>query len=141
MRVRTLSLPGLLLLCAITAFSRTNITVTPDPLWAPTFNAANQVLISIALRVAHDTGTVTVSKAEISGKAGLSLWIARTRDGTAGGGGKINGPLNVFQQITGTSTYFFEGKRYRDNVPAQLQVQGLSVTLGAATCTTTVTFT
>jgi hypothetical protein len=31
-------------------------------------------------------------------------------------------------------------QRCRNGEPAPLQVQGLSVTLGAATCTTTVTF-
>jgi hypothetical protein len=152
------------LLLAVSASGQTTIVVTPDPLWSPTFDvtylsglpgtdftstqssAANQVNIDIpTLSVANARWIVYVGKADVSWNAGLTLWIARTGNGSGPGGGQISGPLNTFIQVPdvppGTATELYRGRRWRNGVPAQLQVQGLSVALHAATFTTTVTFT
>jgi hypothetical protein len=154
------------LLLSCPAFGQTDIVVSPDPLWSPSFgvadlsgaagtdfgtlsSAASQVDIDIpTLTVANARWIVYVGKTDVFWNGSLSLWIARTGNGSGPGGGQISGPLNTFIQIPNVTfpgppygTELYRGRRWRIDVPAQLQIQGLSVALGAATFTTTVTFT
>jgi hypothetical protein len=152
----------LFLLLSVSGFGlgATDITVTPDPLWAPTFNvanlsgsagtdfasplasAANQVNMNIGVRIipSHPNWVLTVRKSDISWSPSLTLQIRRTGDGT--GTGTIDaGSLNIWRTIAVVDTELCRGTNNRSNVPAQVQVLGLSVLLNAVTLTTTVIFT
>jgi hypothetical protein len=143
------------------AIGATEIVVTPDPLWTPTFDvtylsglpgtdftgtqssAANQALINVnRLTTLTKSWIVYAKRTNISWPGGLTLWIQRTGNGTTLGGGTIDaGSLNVWRQIVAGDTELFRGSRVRYNVPAQLEVRGLTVLMHAGTWTTTVTFT
>jgi hypothetical protein len=142
------------------AVGATEIVVTHDPLWTPTFDvvqldglpgtdftttqtsAANQALIDVSrLATLTKSWVVYAGKTDITWPAGLTLWIRRTRNGTALGGSIDAGSLNVWPQIVAANTELFRGQRVRYDVPAQLEVHGLTVLMNAGTYTTTVTFT
>jgi hypothetical protein len=74
--------------------------------------------------------------------ADLSLYARRTGNGTAGSGSNpsITGGTN-YQLLTTTDTSFFSGYRGRTNIPVQLRLTGMSVTLGVNAYRTTITYT
>jgi hypothetical protein len=152
----------LFLLLSVSGFGlgATDITVTPDPLWAPTFNvanlsgaagtdfasplasASNQVNMNVGVRIfpSHPNWILTVKKSDISWSPTLTLQIRRTGDGT--GSGTIDaGSLNVWRTISAVDTELCRGTQNRTNIPGQVQVLGLSVSLGVRTLSTTVIFT
>ncbi len=132
---------------------------TTDPLWAVgTFGvaqitggagtdftstqttAANWVDIDITLGSSNSKWRVDVSKADTTWNA--NLYIQRTADGTGDAHplSSITGGT-IYQEITSTTSAFFSGQRARTDVKAQLQLQGLSATVGPHNFVTTVTFT
>jgi hypothetical protein len=160
-RLRAALLAGAFILLAVPAFCQTvDINVGPDPLWSPTFDdtylsglagsdftstqssAPNQVTIDVAnLRHFNNHWRIQIKKTDIW-SGGLTLWIARTNDGIGSKDLVTAPPLNTFRQITNSDTDLItDGWRVRTGMLYQLQVQGLSVSLGAATFTTLVTFT
>ena len=98
--------------------------------------------IDITLSTSNTPWRVDVSKADTTWNANLHLYIQRTADGTGDGHplAAIAGGT-TYQEITNTITSFFTGRRIRTDVKAQLQLQGLSVIVGPANFSTTVTFT
>jgi hypothetical protein len=96
--------------------------------------------IGVRIIPSHPNWILTVKKVDISWSPSLTLQIRRTGDGT--GTGTIDaGSLNVWRTIGAVDTELCRGTYNRSNVPGQVQVQGLSVSLGARTLTTTVIFT
>jgi hypothetical protein len=153
---------ALFLLPAALCFSQT-ITVTSgttNPLWAvgnfaaaqltggagsdftsTQTTAANWVNIEITLTGVGASYRVDVHRTDTTWNANLHLYIQRTDDGTGDPGGTITGPLNTYQEITTAATQFYTGRKARTGVKAQLQLQGLSATVGPHNFVTTVIFT
>jgi hypothetical protein len=73
---------------------------------------------------------VDVSRIVTTWNAGLHLFIRRTNNGTPGG--RLVGPLNVYQEVTATPTEFFRcnSRTQITNIRCQLQLQGVSAVVG-----------
>lgn len=106
-------------------------------------SASNFLTINVSRWPTGDwSWRVDVSKADSAWDSAMTLWILRTADGTGSGtGNSITGGNVAFQQITGTATSFFSGRRDRTGVRAQLQLRNLSVTVRPGNYSTTVTYT
>ena len=127
-------------LWAVGTFGSAQLTGAPGTDFTATHTtAANWVDIDITLSQANKNWRVDVGKADTTWNANLHLYIQRTADGTGDGHplASIAGGT-TYQEITTTAS-FFTGRRRRTDVKAQLQ--GLSVIVGPANFSTTVTLT
>lgn len=120
----------------LTGLPGTNFTSTQT-------SASNLLTINVTRWPTGDwSWRVDVSKADTTWNGAMTLWILRTGNGTGTGtGASISGGNVSFQQITGTATSFYTGRRDRTGVTAQLELRGLAVTVGPNAYSTTVTYT
>ena len=86
---------------------------------------------------------IYVHKSDVNWNSDLALEAKRTGRGYKPWG---NGQPNVkdggsYQTVTNTPTYFFRGKSEVFYIPVQLQLSGVSVTMGAQDLETTIVFT
>lgn len=86
--------------------------------------------------------TVSVSyQANIDWDTSVGVFVKRTGDGTTNvNNGTITGG-NAFQQVGLIDQYFFEGRRRRNNIPIQYQLNNISVTTPAQSYTATIIYT
>jgi hypothetical protein len=109
----------------------TNFSSTP---WESAANA-----VELEIKFSNPPWTVSVRKVDTSWNAVLHLSVRRTGAGV--GGGTLSGGT-TYQEITATDTAFFSGTGGdKKNIPLQFQISGVTVTLGAATFSTTVYYT
>jgi hypothetical protein len=113
-------------------------------------SATNQTEIDV--RVPNTPGlnhyTINIKRADSGSNwntAGLQLWAKRTGNGTGGGTGSSVVGGTAYQQITTSDLYFFDGyndnNTYRNNIPVQYQITGISVTVPVANYSTSITYT
>jgi len=109
----------------------TDFSATP---WESAANA-----VELEVKFSNPPWTVSVRKVDSAWNAVLHLSVRRTGPGT--GGGTLSGGT-TYQEITGTDTAFFSATGGdKKNIPLQFQISGVTVTLGAATFSTTVYYT
>lgn len=114
-------------------------------------SATNQTLIDV--RVANTPGlnhyTVNIKRTDSGtnwNTAGLQIWARRTGTGTSGGGGgsTVTGGT-VYQEIMTSDLLFFEGDNsnntFRNDIPIQYQITGISVLVPVGSYSTTITYT
>jgi len=106
----------------------------------PVSGPASDCLINIAGCSSNaDNWRVDVKRNAGTMPAGISISVKRTGDGT--GGGSISGG-GAFQSVGTTDASFFSGAGNRTDVPVQVQLDGLSVTIPtSAGYTAALTFT
>ena len=130
------------------------ITITVQGTWAKTVGSAdltagagsdltstyesssNQGVLSIGSTAG--SWRVDVKKLDTSWDSDLHLEVRRTSDGT--GSGSISGGAS-YVEITGVDTTLCSGDDERSDVDLQLRISGVSVSLGAANFSTTITYT
>jgi hypothetical protein len=114
----------------LAAGAGSNFSSTP---WESSANA-----VELEVKFSNPPWTISVRKVDTAWNAALHLSVRRT--GSGSGGGSLSGGT-TYQEITATDTSFFSGTADRKNIPLQFQISGLTVTLGAATFSTTVYYT
>lgn len=85
-----------------------------------------------------DNWRVDVRRSDTTWNGNLVLFVKRTGDGS--GGGSISGGSG-YQQITALDSQFFSGSGDRTNIPIQLKLSGVSITIPPNTFSTTVIYT
>lgn len=104
-------------------------------------SAVNQMMFSRnATATNKPNWNVTVNKSDIFWNSKIKVWIRRTGNGTPASGASISSGLN-YQEIQNTPINFFYGYKEVDEVPLQLKVTGISVTIPANSYYTLLTFT
>lgn len=100
---------------------------------------ANEVSLSITGTIdAADNWRIDIRRSDDIWHDDFSLFIRRTGDGI--GPGAISGG-SAYQEITLTDAPLFYGAGDRTGVSLQLQLDGMSVNVPAATYSTTITYT
>lgn len=87
------------------------------------------------------TWQVEVTKNDIDWDPNIGVYIRRTGNGSGIGGGNYISGGNTYMEVTNANQLFFEGGRARLDVPVQLEVRGISVTLPAKNYSTTIVYT
>ncbi len=101
----------------------------------PTYESAvDQIEIDIK-DAAKINWRVDVSKIDINWDSRMILSVKRT-----GGGKEITGGT-VYQEVTDTDQEFFRGSKNNNNIPVQLQLDGMTVEIQQDTYTTTIYYT
>ncbi len=100
-------------------------------------SAVDQIIIDIKGKKVADW-RVYVSKVDITWDNRMLLYVRITDPGT--GPGSLSGG-STYQQITDTDQEFFSGGKNRQNIEAQLQLDGMTVEIPQNTYTTTVYYT
>ena len=85
-----------------------------------------------------DNWRVDVRRSDVSWNENLVLSVKRTGNGT--GAGSISGGSD-YQAVSAGDSEFFSGSGNRSDIPVQLQVSGMSVTIAPATYSTSIVYT
>ncbi len=114
-------------------------------------SAANQISASIYLNggwlgfwwnyFINYSWQVEVTKLDIDWDPNILIYIRRTGNGAGYGGGNYISGGNSYMQLTNANQQFFQGAQARMNVPVQLQLRDISVTMPAKTYSTTIVYT
>jgi hypothetical protein len=105
------------------------------------FTGTHEQLSQLALmeiKNANAGWRLDVSRADTLWPAGVRLYVRRNGDGT--GTGTITGGTS-YQEVTTVNTELFRGTLARKDIPMQFMVTGVSVSGGAGSFSTTVTYT
>jgi len=102
-------------------------------------SAANAVLVDISGALLDtEPWTVTIHRVDVSWDGSLSLSMARTSEGL--GAGSISGGLTL-QPLTLTAQTLFQGTGNRSSIQLQLELDGVSVSIGSRILAAQVVFT
>ena len=124
-----------------------NLTIDGTDLAGPAGSDLNPTYTSVANAVVMDVTEavdqfeawyIDINKTDVSWDGSLTISAIRTTDGT--GLGTISGGTALLE-ITDTAQRFFQGTGNRSSIQMQLQLDGVSVTLGNATFTVDIVYT
>ena len=101
-------------------------------------SATNQITMGLTTS-GQQSWRVDVLRIDASWSASFQLSIIRTNNGTAGSGGVAGG--TTYLVITTTSQTFVTGYGTRSGITLQERLSGVSVSIPAATYTTTIQYT
>lgn len=125
----------------IYTIANTEITEAGNDFQGSFESATNQLVFNRnATSYLTPSWSVTIKKFDILWNSNMKLWIRRTGDGTGVSGSTISNGAN-YLEIVNTPTNFFNGYKEVDEIPLQLKLTGISVTIPANAYYTLLTFT